>query len=189
MRGRGASGISAPSPPSRRHFVVHTARRRIERGLRNAGAPHCTPRARPSFLLLLPVALRSRHERAGKCHDDRDAVEGISEGRRRAARVGASAERGRAHPHAIFPAPDRPPFRHVMSLAGKVALVTGSTQGIGAGMLRALAGAGAGERGVAVVGWAPCRPLVAEWWSAARRRRGATLSRATPFFLLPLQTS
>ena len=33
-----------------------------------------------------------------------------------------------------------------MSLAGKVALVTGSTQGIGLGMLRALAGAGAGER-------------------------------------------
>jgi len=31
-----------------------------------------------------------------------------------------------------------------MSLAGKVALVTGSTQGIGLGMLRALAGAGSG---------------------------------------------
>lgn len=30
-------------------------------------------------------------------------------------------------------------------LAGKVALVSGSTQGIGHGMLRALAGAGAGE--------------------------------------------
>ena len=33
-----------------------------------------------------------------------------------------------------------------MSLAGKVALVTGSTQGIGLGMLRALAGAGAGKK-------------------------------------------
>ena len=32
-----------------------------------------------------------------------------------------------------------------MSLAGRVALVTGSTQGIGQGMVRALASAGAGE--------------------------------------------